>query len=240
MTPNHVTVSEETADRLADLVRSVPPGQRITLNNLRIALRRGAVGRPSPELEEALADPARLRDTVLADDRLRCLAFAMPDGLGRRRWTGEERRRAILDVNNLVWTLRHRDAGAPARLAPVEKVVLRLRSLGCREIVAVADANLSHLVRDDPALLKSWCDRVEVAPGGTPADVILLEIARDAGGLVVSNDRFRDWRRASQWHRRSLWRLRMPVKAAAGAASFHFGEAEAELRDSPPQDCPGA
>lgn len=36
-------------------------------------------------------------------------------------------------------------------------------------------------------------DRVMVVPKGTPADPTILTAARDLGGRIVTNDRFRDW-----------------------------------------------
>ena len=36
-------------------------------------------------------------------------------------------------------------------------------------------------------------DRVFVVPKGTQADPVILQAARDMGGRVISNDRFRDW-----------------------------------------------
>jgi hypothetical protein len=36
-------------------------------------------------------------------------------------------------------------------------------------------------------------DRVMVVPKGTPADVLLLQAARDLGARIVTNDRYRDW-----------------------------------------------
>lgn len=46
------------------------------------------------------------------------------------------------------------------------------------------------------ALLGLPLQRVTVVPRGTPADPVLLGLARQLGVAIVSNDRFRDWAEA--------------------------------------------
>ena len=78
--------------------------------------------------------------------------------------------------------------------------VLRLLDAEGLAPVVVFDANAGYLVGDGwmgPAALAERLgldrDRVIVADKGTPADPILLEIARETGAVIVTKDRFRDW-----------------------------------------------
>lgn len=85
------------------------------------------------------------------------------------------------------------------RLAPVKEVVARLEAMGYTPGV-VFDANAGYLLRGryqhDRALgrlLGLPEERVMVVAKGQPADPTILTAARDMGGRVVSNDRYRDW-----------------------------------------------
>lgn len=62
----------------------------------------------------------------------------------------------------------------------------------------VFDASAPYQWRDDAevwAQLLAGPWPVTVVPSGRSADAVLLRMARDCGGCIVSNDRFRDYRR---------------------------------------------
>lgn len=62
----------------------------------------------------------------------------------------------------------------------------------------IFDASAPHRMVDDAALLARLLPEVPAimtVPSGQSADLWLLRRARDSGGAVISNDRFRDHRR---------------------------------------------
>ena len=81
----------------------------------------------------------------------------------------------------------------------VIEVLAKLFSAGLSPGV-MFDANAGYLVSErymhDGAFAKRLGvpkANVLVVPKGTPADATILKAARDMGGRVVTNDRFRDW-----------------------------------------------
>ncbi len=89
-----------------------------------------------------------------------------------------------------------------ARISTISEVLHHLEAHGFAAGI-VFDANagykLSDRYQDDGVLARILNlpeDRVLVVPKGTPADPVILKAARDLGGRVVSNDRYRDWAEA--------------------------------------------
>jgi hypothetical protein len=85
------------------------------------------------------------------------------------------------------------------QIGTISEVLHRLEVLGFTAGI-VFDANagykLSDRYQDDGVLariLHMPADRVLVVPKGTPADPVILAAARDLGGRIVTNDRYRDW-----------------------------------------------
>lgn len=235
-----------TVAALAELVARVRPGHPVTTAALTMELRRGVVGRPSDELRALVAgltDPAVRSDLLTGEPSLRALTYrGTEDASGlpsfrRRRWTPRERRGAVVDISNLLWTFRRRATGEPPRLAPVLAALAPLREVGLHELIGVGDANLLHAAADPEMLrpLEDALERLVLAPAGIPADPVIFDIARDVDVLIVSNDGFRDWRRSSTWRRREIWRRRVPLRPHPEdpAGSYDLGEAEWELRDPP-------
>lgn len=100
----------------------------------------------------------------------------------------------VVDGSNVM----HWREGEP-RLETVREVVAMLQGRGMKPGV-VFDANAGYKVlgryQDDADLawrLNLTEDRVLVVPKGQPADPVILRVAREMGGRVVSNDRYRDW-----------------------------------------------
>ncbi|WP_282153698.1 NYN domain-containing protein [Ruegeria atlantica] len=101
---------------------------------------------------------------------------------------------AVVDGSNIL----HWREGIPD-IATVREVVDALTASGLTPGV-VFDANVGYKISDrymnDKALaslLGLPVDRVMVAPKGTPADPLVLQVARDLSATIVTNDRFRDW-----------------------------------------------
>lgn len=205
---------------LAELLRTVHPGQRVRCNTL-LALRIS-----DPLVEAVLRNREWLSSVACDWFGHRVIAEAIcAEGtvILRRRLSQDERSRAVVDLNNLVWTVE------PARAVVVLET---LRRYGVGHITGVGDANLPYLVsRLHLETLGTACDLVEIAPGGVSADGLILERARDVPSLVVSNDTFRDWRRTAKWCRRVLWRVRVPVaRDPSMPEGFSFGDIGVELR----------
>ena len=81
----------------------------------------------------------------------------------------------------------------------VQKLVQALNKNGYHPGV-IFDANAGYKLFDrylDDALLARELglseDQVLVSPKGEPADIFLLNAARDMGAPIITNDRFRDW-----------------------------------------------
>ena len=211
---------------LEQLCASVHPGKRIrpvTLLRNRIEF---------PEVRALLRNFSAFRnavETMRGLSSLACTGLPDPDGppiVLRRRFAPEERRAAVLDLNNLVWSLEE---------SRICLVVEELRRCGVESVQGVGDANLPFLV--DPGTLaeiRSVLDGLVLAAGGNPADGIILDEAETRRAMIVSNDMFRDWRRTSAWRRRNIHRLRVPVTLSGlGDRSFSLGEPGLELRSPP-------
>ena len=208
-------------DAICDLVAPVHPGARIRLMTLRKSLSRPAA-RLQREIDvtvggglsEALRDPVRFSDLVLHDTRLTRVLFRDRTGAWwRRRFSAQERTRAVLDLNNAYWTLagpRAVGSNLGLRVAVIEPLVAELRRLGVVTLIGVADANLPYLV-DRSTELEETLDELVIVAGGTPADGEILDRAERHPSLIVSNDRFRDWKRSSRWRKRNIERLRVPI-----------------------------
>ena len=210
---------------------TVHQGQRVRLNTLlrrRIeSARVGALLRDREELIHHLNREPALAELVCTGALEAGADTGAATLILRRRFSREERQRAVVDLNNLIWTL------SPAVIV---RVLEELRRCGVHSIHGVGDANLPFLA--DPEvmeLLREALDTLTISPGGTPADLIILEDAERNGSIIVSSDMFRDWRRSSPWRRRNIHRLRVPVVSRAGLEDeFSFGEAGVELRAAPP------
>lgn len=221
-----LAVAEE--EELARLIESVQPGQRV--RPARLLQNRISCG----ELRDLLRVPGALVRAVASSGRLSRLACTgtlpgpSPGELVclRRRFSPGERLGAVVDLNNLLWTLGY--AAAPG-------VIQALRDYGVRNMLLLADANVLELIsREELSALEALVQKVEVVPRGTPADLRILERAEEDPALIVSKDMFRDWRKTSSWRRRTIWRLRVPLeRTPGGAREFSFGEVQVELADPP-------
>ena len=88
--------------------------------------------------------------------------------------------------------------GEGPRIETLRAVLFQLSERGYQPGV-VFDANAGYLIAgrylDDAPLaqvLDLPVERVLVVPKGSPADPVLLQVARDMGARIVTNDRYRD------------------------------------------------
>lgn len=100
-------------------------------------------------------------------------------------------RMAVVDASNVA----NSAPSAVARLDYLRLLVARLEAAGLATII-VADATLLRRIDDRPGYLKLVEDGIiRVAPRGVEADAMILMLARQHDAVVVSNDRFDDWRK---------------------------------------------
>ncbi|PRZ45207.1 putative RNA-binding protein with PIN domain [Tritonibacter scottomollicae] len=102
---------------------------------------------------------------------------------------------AIIDGSNVLYWKEN-----TLSLEPVRDVIALLEASGYRPYV-VFDANAGYLVVGRYLNGPSFAKRLglkdaeaHVVPKGQPADPYILRMARKSGGIVVSRDRFRDWK----------------------------------------------
>jgi hypothetical protein len=112
----------------------------------------------------------------------------------RRKGPRAPARQVVIDGSNV---MHWRDE--TPRMDTLREVVRHLSDRGF-EVGVVFDANAGYKLErqylNERTLARRLAlpkDNVIVVAKGTPADPILLEVARDIGARVVSNDRFLDW-----------------------------------------------
>ncbi|MFP4152894.1 MAG: hypothetical protein ACLFR8_00715 [Alkalispirochaeta sp.] len=222
----------ETTALLGRLLEEIHPGQRVHPRTLRRLAGRKRWDTREPAVRtvlDLLQNDAKTVHRITGDAVLRKLVVPFGDtALLRRRLNPLERSRAVVDVNNVVWSV----GGGERRLSSLYGLVAHLRRLGIREVIGVADANLPFVVGDEESLeaVHGLFDRFETVPAGTPADARILRVLTLEPGIVVTNDRFRDWRRTAPIRRSDLQRLLAPfIRRDDGSISL--GDLEYELLD---------
>jgi hypothetical protein len=101
-----------------------------------------------------------------------------------------------------------------------------LVSCGFRPITIV-DATLRHTIDDQEKLEKLIeAGSIRQAPAGTPADFFVLETAEREGGIIISNDTYRQWRDGRDW----LDHRRVPFMVIDGNVELYWQSIAPELR----------
>ena len=175
----------------------------------------------------ALFDPLRLKRILLEREEFRSLVY-----WNRRRGEeGEAVRYAfdelnadsiVVDGSNVAWNRRVRERGGEPRIEYVVVLCSALREeYGIGDIRVVFDANIREEVPDAELLDSvSAAASVEIVPAGSDADATVLAEAKSLGCLLVSNDRFRNYRKRA---RKSLGRVlsrRVGVHIVDGAVDL--------------------
>ncbi|MDA3948125.1 MAG: hypothetical protein PF508_02775 [Spirochaeta sp.] len=225
-----VTTVPTTDDYLAMLLDHIHPGQRVHPRTLRhlAGRQRWDTGLSSVrEILELLQDDEATFDRLRTAPRVAERIFVTTAGsVYRRRFTTDERHRAIIDVSNVAWTI---DARKP-RVRPVTGLVAELRARGVTDIVGVADANIRHVIHDAEHLaeVQAQFDRFLTAPAGTTADEMIIDCIAAASAIIISNDRFRDWKKRRGPAAKAVWRLLVPVGRRPDG-TFDMGELGDEI-----------
>jgi hypothetical protein len=98
----------------------------------------------------------------------------------------------LVDGSNVA----HSSEGEQALLSNITLVCDKLRAEGYETLV-LADAALRHQI-DDPKSYEQLVESgvIRQVPAGTDADYFILSFARELDASIVSNDRFRDRKKA--------------------------------------------
>lgn len=117
-----------------------------------------------------------------------------PRRFAPKRHKTETRRWIVIDGSNVM----HWKDNTPS-LDTLKEVIARLHGLGF-DLGVVFDANVGYKTLgryvDDAEMARVLgldADQTLVVPKGSIADTTVLAAARDIGGKVLSNDRYRDW-----------------------------------------------
>ncbi|MET9878918.1 Hsp70 family protein [Actinacidiphila glaucinigra] len=140
----------------------------------------------------------------------------------------------IVDGSNLAWNGRPpRTAGGKPSFAAMEAAIRSLRfKHPDRDIHVVVDATLRHDVSADerPQVEAAIADgKVVQPPAGTEGrgDALVISIAEEVGGVIISNDNFAPFQKANPWlrdagrvlgatHSQGVWVFNWRVPNVAG------------------------
>ena len=189
------------------------PGQRVSVATLRLLSSRQRWDTGNPAVRTALKmlqNDEETLDYLTESPGLGATMFRSANGaVYLRRLKEAEKKTVLVDVSNLVWSF---NASAP-RVEPLGALFSCLRRYEVTRVYAVADANLPYVVGDPARIpgVAEMADRWEYAQTGTPADELIVQYARSGTAWILTNDRFREWRKLDRWTRQNLWRLLIPV-----------------------------
>lgn len=135
-----------------------------------------------------------------------------------------ESRVAVVDGSNVAND--EKSADRHPKLTSLVRMHEALERCGFRPITIV-DATLRHDI-DDREKLEKLLDAgsIRQAPAGTPADFFVLETAEREGGIVVSNDTYRQWREGRDW----LEHRRVPFMVVDGNVELYWQGIAPDLR----------
>ncbi len=133
---------------------------------------------------------------------------APPRSSARTPHTSQAALPLVVDGSNLAWNGRPpRAAGGKPSFAALEAAVRSLRfKHSDRDIHVVVDATLRHSVsaEERPRVEAAIADgKVVQPPAGTEGlgDALVISIAEEVGGVIVSNDNFAPFQKANPWLR---------------------------------------
>ncbi|NJE47036.1 hypothetical protein E3E35_06380 [Thermococcus sp. GR7] len=102
----------------------------------------------------------------------------------------------IVDGSNVAWEGRDKRGGERALAKNIELVVEKLKELGYSEIYVFVDASLKYQVEDRGLLEKLIVSKiVKLMPAEVQADEYIIKYALDIDAYIISNDRYKEWRK---------------------------------------------
>ncbi len=101
----------------------------------------------------------------------------------------------IIDGSNVAMYGMSKTGKKNAKIENIMAVINKLKEYKASEIITICDANIRYTIDDKDKLDSMIEDKsVILAPSGIRADMFILDYARQKNCLIVSNDKFRDYR----------------------------------------------
>ncbi|WP_337860567.1 hypothetical protein [Ferroplasma sp.] len=110
----------------------------------------------------------------------------------------------IIDGSNVaLYGLKSKEK-KKAVLQNILKVIEKLKDLKASDIITICDANISYLIDEKEKFNEMVANnKLIISPSGIKADVFILDYAREKNCLIVSNDKFREYRE-SDWVNKNI------------------------------------
>jgi uncharacterized protein YydD (DUF2326 family) len=110
----------------------------------------------------------------------------------------------IIDGSNVALYGLKNKGKKEAVLKNILTVIEKLKELKASNIITICDANIRYIIDDKENFNKMVADKkLIISPSGIKADVFILDYAREKNCLVVSNDKFREYRE-SEWVNKNI------------------------------------
>jgi hypothetical protein len=101
----------------------------------------------------------------------------------------------IIDGSNVALYGLKNAGKKKAILNNIIEVIKKLKEFKAAEIITICDANIRYLIDDKEKFNQLIENKTLIlSPSGIKADMFILDYAREKSCLIVSNDKFRDYR----------------------------------------------
>lgn len=110
-----------------------------------------------------------------------------------------QERHVVLDGSNVAHNSHVNHRSAP-KVENLQRMIDDLNRRGFNDIKVIVDASLRYKI-DDPVALEEFAKSVDYfeSPAKTSADVYVINHVKRHNCLMVSNDRFREWKALEPW-----------------------------------------
>ncbi|MFQ6126987.1 MAG: hypothetical protein ACE5R6_20620 [Candidatus Heimdallarchaeota archaeon] len=117
----------------------------------------------------------------------------------------------VVDGNNVAWHGKSRDKGEKASVDMLQRIRVKIEKLEAQQIEIFVSSALKYDI-DDPEFFNKLLQKKKLVetPAGRSDDVFLISYALKKGGLIVTNDRFKDWKAKNPELADNLEELRVP------------------------------
>ena len=101
----------------------------------------------------------------------------------------------IVDGSNVAMYGMSKSGKKKAVLENILSVINKLKEYKASEIITICDANIRYTIDEKEKLNRMIENKsIILAPSGIRADMFIVDYAREKKCLIVSNDKFRDYR----------------------------------------------